>query len=294
MWPSACSSASAPRARCPVSTSRASADRRSTGSANRTNIVRAVLEAYSRHRRARARATRRQPTVLRRHRATTAGKPARARDPDSRNRLRHKLLSRYRAHGLLGVGGGGDIFGGIGPAKPDPRLPGISRANGLREELIATGELVPVEVANVRGKRFAVKADVDLLERPPTPPPSVAFLLSVRSARLGPSPPRISVRVRLRLGALHPAGQATLGLVRAADALSRPARRPDRAAHRQRRRPVQVLGLWWEDGFEPRRAEGFVDAMRDALRAYLRFAGATRLEWAPHLARERRLFLTRP
>ena len=35
---------------------------------------------------------------------------------------------------------------------------------------------------------------------------------------------------------------------------------------------VEVLGLWWEDGFEPPRAEGFVDAMRDALRAYLRFA----------------------
>ena len=39
--------------------------------------------------------------------------------------LRHKLLSRYRAHGLLGVGGGGDIFSGIGPAKPDPRGRGI-------------------------------------------------------------------------------------------------------------------------------------------------------------------------
>ena len=49
---------------------------------------------------------------------------------------------------------------------------------------------------------------------------------------------------------------------------------------------VQVLDLWWEDGFAPRRTEGFVDAMRDALRAYLRFAGATRLEWAPHLATE--------
>ncbi len=56
----------------------------------------------------------------------------------------------------------------------------------------------------------------------------------------------------------------------------------------------QVLGLWWEDGFAPRRTEGFVDAMRDALRAYLHFGGLTRLEWAPHLATERRLFLTRP
>jgi hypothetical protein len=43
-----------------------------------------------------------------------------------------------------------------------------------------------------------------------------------------------------------------------------------------------------------RRADGFVEAMDDALRAYLRFAGADRLEWAPHIATERRLFLARP
>src|SRR6266511_4305820 len=40
------------------------------------------------------------------------------------------------------------------------------------------------------------------------------------------------------------------------------------------------------------RTEGFVDAMRDALRTYLRFAAARRLEWAPHLGTEKRLFLT--
>jgi hypothetical protein len=55
-----------------------------------------------------------------------------------------------------------------------------------------------------------------------------------------------------------------------------------------------VLGAWWEDGFEPRRAEGFVEAMRKALHAYLGFARAQRVEWAQHLGRERRLFLTRP
>jgi hypothetical protein len=42
-----------------------------------------------------------------------------------------------------------------------------------------------------------------------------------------------------------------------------------------------------------RPAEGFVDAMRDALRAYLRFAGVSRLEWAPHLGTEKRLFQRR-
>ena len=55
---------------------------------------------------------------------------------------------------------------------------------------------------------------------------------------------------------------------------------------------VQILNVWWEDGFAPRRAEGFVDAMRDALRAYLRFAGARKLEWPPQLRTEKRLFPT--
>ena len=57
---------------------------------------------------------------------------------------------------------------------------------------------------------------------------------------------------------------------------------------------VHVLDVWWEDGFAPRSADGFVDAMRDALRAYLRFAGASRLEWASHLGAEKRLFPARP
>jgi uncharacterized protein YcaQ len=57
---------------------------------------------------------------------------------------------------------------------------------------------------------------------------------------------------------------------------------------------VRVLDLWWEASFDPRRVEGFVDAMRAALGAYLRFAGASRLEWAPHLSKERRLLPTRP
>jgi hypothetical protein len=50
---------------------------------------------------------------------------------------------------------------------------------------------------------------------------------------------------------------------------------------------VEVLGLWWDDGFAARAATGFVDAMRHALGAYLRFAGASRLDWAPHLAADK-------
>ena len=205
-----------------------------------------------------------------------------------REQLRHRLLSRYRAHGLLGVGGGGDIFGGIGPAKPDPRLPEAPGRTALREELIADGDLVPVEVEGVNGKRFVLEDEVGLLEAPPEPPPSVAFL----------PPFDALVWDRALLGSLFefdyvwelflpPAkrrwGWYVLPMLFRDRLVGRIEPRIDRAGGQ-----VQVIDLWWEDGFAPRRTEGFVDAMRDALRAYLRFAGATRLEWAPHLASEKR------
>jgi uncharacterized protein YcaQ len=208
--------------------------------------------------------------------------------------FRHKLLSRYRAHGLLGVGGGGDVFGGLGPAKPDPRVPGYPGRTALRERLIVDGDLVPVEVEGLRGKRFVLAEDVGLLERPPDPPSSVAFL--------PPFDPL--VWDRSLLGSLFdfdyvwelfvpPAkrrwGWYVLPMLFRDRFVGRIEPRIDRAAGH-----VEVLGLWWEDDFAPRRAEGFVDAMRDALRAYLHFGGVTCLEWAPHLATERRLLGTRP
>ena len=258
-----------------------------------TNTVRAVLEAYSVTGvlgLARRDGNRRYYDLLERLLPADLV----AREIPLEEQLRHKLLSRYRAHGLLGVGGGGDIFGGIGPAKPDPKRPGHPGRTALREELIADGALVPVDVEEVRGKRFVLKDEVVLLEGPPKPPPSVAFL--------PPFDPLVWDRPLL--GSLFdfdyvwelfipPArrrwGWYVLPMLFGDRLVGRIEPRIDRASGQ-----VQVLGLWWEDGFSPRRTEGFVHAMRDALRAYLHFGGATRIEWAPHLARERRLFLTRP
>ena len=258
-----------------------------------TNTVRAVLEAYAVTGvlgLARRDGNRRYYDLLER----LLPADVLARDVPLNEQLRHKLLSRYRAHGLLGVGGGGDIFSGLGPAKPDPRWPDYPGRNALREELVERGELVPVEVEGVRGKRFVLREDVELLEAPPEPPPSVAFL----------SPFDALVWDRGLLGSLFgfdyvwelflpPAkrrwGWYVLPILFRDRLVGRIEPRIDRADAR-----VQVLDVWWEDGFAPRRAEGFVDAMRDALRAYLRFAGASRLEWAPHLRTEKRLFLTRP
>ena len=258
-----------------------------------TNAVRAVLEAYAvtgvlglarrdGNRRYYDLAERLLPTdVL-------------AREVPLKEQLRHKLLSRYQAHGLLGVGGSGDIFGGIGPAKPDPRWPDYPGRTVLREELVEGGELVSVEVEGVRGKRFVLREDVQLLEAPPEPPPSVAFL----------SPFDALVWDRGLLGSLFgfdyvwelfvpPAkrrwGWYVLPMLFCDRLVGRIEPRIDRAGAR-----VEVLDVWWEDGFAPRHAEGFVETMRDALRAYMHFGGAIRLEWAPHLRTEKRLFLTRP
>jgi len=258
-----------------------------------TNTVRAVLEAYSVTGvlgLARRDGNRRYYDLL--ERLLPADVLERIIPPEQQ--LRHKLLSRYRAHGLLGGAGGGDVFSGIGPAKPDPRAPGNPGRTALREQLIEEGELVPVEVEQVRGKRFVLKGEVGLLAAPPEPPPSVAFL--------PPFDP--VVWDRALLGSLFefdyvwelfipPAkrrwGWYVLPLLFRDRLVGRIEPRIDRAAGK-----VQMTDLWWEDGFAPRRTEGFVDAMRDALRAYLQFAGATRLEWAPHLGTEKRLFLTRP
>jgi uncharacterized protein YcaQ len=257
-----------------------------------TNAVRAVLEAYAVTGvlgLARRDGNRRSSDLLER----LLPDDILARTIPLREQLRHKLLSRYRAHGLLGVAGP-DVFGGLGYAKPRPEHPDHPGRDALREELVDRGEIVPVEVEGVRGKRCVIAEDVELLEAPPEPPPSVAFL--------PPFDPLIWDRPLLASLFdfdyvwelfLPPEkrrwGWYVLPILFRDRFVGRIEPRIDRAEGR-----VQVLDVWWEDDFAVRRADGFVDAMREALRAYLNFAGATRLDWAPHLGREKRLFLTRP
>ena len=256
-----------------------------------TNVVRAVLEAYAVTGvlgLARRDDNRRYYDLLER----LLPADVLAREIPVHEQMRHKLLSRYRTHGLLGVGGDGGVFSGIGPAKPDPRLPGYPGRTALRDELIESGDLVPVDVEGVRGKRFVLRDEVELLEAPGDPPPSVAFL----------SPFDPLIWERGLLGSLfgfdyvwdlffppekRRFGWYTLPILFRDRFVGRIEPRIDRADG-----VVQVLGLWWEDGFQPRRADGFVDEMRAALAAYLAFAGATRLEWPAHLSAEKRLLST--
>jgi uncharacterized protein YcaQ len=208
-----------------------------------------------------------------------------AREVPERDQIRHKLLSRYRAHGLLGAGGAGGTFARI--ANPPER-------NELRKELVELGALVPVDVEGVLGKRLVLAEELALLQAPPEPTPSVAFIAPFDSllwdtALLGSLFDFDYVWEGFFPPAKRRWGYYVLPILFGDRFVGRIEPRIDRDQAR-----VEVLDVWWEDGFAPRRADGFVDAMRDALRAYLRFAVADRLEWAPQLGAEKRLFLTRP
>jgi uncharacterized protein YcaQ len=208
-----------------------------------------------------------------------------AQEVPERDQLRHKLLSRYRAHGLLGPGGAGGTFARI--ADPKSR-------NELREELVALGALVPVDVEGVRGKRLVLTEELSLLEAPPAPTPSVAFIAPFDSLLWDTALLSSLFAFDYVWEGFFPPAKRRWGYyVLPISFGDRFVGRIEPRIDRDRAR-VEVLNVWWEDGFAPRRADGFVDAMRDALRAYLRFASADRLDWAPHLATEKRLFLTRP
>jgi uncharacterized protein YcaQ len=216
-----------------------------------------------------------------------------AEKPPLVEQLRHRLLSRYRAHGLLGAGGGNDIFGGLGAAKPDPRFPGSPGRHALRDELIEAGEIVPVQVEGV-GKRFVLADEVAELEEPPEPPPSVAFLPPFDALVWDrPLLQRLFDFEYVWELFLPPSkrrwGWYVLPIIFRDRFVGRIEPRIDRAERR-----IEILNVWWEERFVPARAEGFVDAMREALGAYLRFAGADRLEWPSQLRREKRLFAAQP
>ena len=55
----------------------------------------------------------------------------------------------------------------------------------------------------------------------------------------------------------------------------------------------QVVRRLWQDGFYPRRAPGFVEAMRLALADYAAFGGVGRIDWGGDSA-AKRLFGVRP
>ena len=217
--------------------------------------------------------------------------------PTVREQVKHRFVSRYRGHGLLGPGGQAEVFLSSAPTKPDPEHPERPTRKELREELLADGDLIEVTVEGVRGPRYVLAPEIPILDEaaaavaagtPATP--AVTFL--------APLDPFVWDRdlVRSLFGfdyvwevyvpeSKRRWGYYVLPILFGDRLVGRFEPRIDRATD-----TVRILGVWWEAGFDPRTADGFVDAMRAALAAYLRFGKATRVAWEPALTRERRLF----
>lgn len=229
--------------------------------------------------------------------------------PSVRDQVRHRLLSRYRGHGMLGVGGQAELWMSIGPARPDPLQPDRPTRREIRQVLIEQGAIVPVQIEGVRDVRFVIPEEVPALD-------AAASTLDGGSGTQGPGGVNLQPHVTF-LAPLDPFvwdraflrqlfgfdyiwevyvpepkrrwGYYVLPLLFGDRLVGRIEPRIDRSA-----RVVRILGAWWEPGFDPRRADGFVDAMRAALAAYLRFGGASRVKWASHLSAEKRLLGTSP
>ena len=201
----------------------------------------------------------------------------------------HRMLSRYRAVGLTWPSAPPELM--LGAGKADERL---RRTNAL----LKRGDLLPVEVEGLKGMRYAPTTDRPLLLAARAPANSKKDERGV--AFIAPLDPVMWDRRLLRqLWSFDYVwevyvpeqkrrwGYYVLPILFGEGFVGRIEPRVDRAE-----KTLRILGIWWEDGFSPRRADGFVPAMRDALRAYMSFVGATQIEWLPQTAGAGRLFGT--
>ena len=201
-----------------------------------------------------------------------------------RDQRRHRLLSRYRAHGLLGRSGSSEIFLGT---TASARETGATTRGELLAELMDSGDLVPVAVDGLRGERFVLADEVPLLDRaaaeleagePPSgAAPAVAFL--------APLDPFVWDRQLLRplfgfdyIWEVYVPekkrrwGYYVLPVLYGDRLVGRVEPRFERRAG-----TLRILGLWWEDGFDPLAEDAFVGAFAEAVEAHRRFGRVGRV-----------------
>ncbi len=209
---------------------------------------------------------------------------------DVEEQQRHRLLSRYRANGLLGASGNQELWvGGTGYA--------ADRA-ARRAVLLDEGRLFPVQVEGLKGERFVVAEDAAFLNQAEgelaagAPPggaePAVTFL--------APLDPLCWDRDLLRrlfgfdyvweVYVPEPKrrwGYYVLPLLYGDRLVGRIEPRMERRAG-----TLRVAGMWWEPGFDPLAEPGFVAALATALSAHRDFGALDRIE-LPAGARHRPL-----
>jgi uncharacterized protein YcaQ len=213
--------------------------------------------------------------------------------PAPRDQFRHRLLSRYRGHGLLGTSGSAELWLGTSPRvnakyglEGDLSFGAVGRRQ-LLSELVEAGQLQGVEIEGVKGRRYAVADELPMLAtaeaevargvEPCGRDPGVAFL--------APLDPLIWDRDFLRRcydfdyvwEVYVPAtkrrwGYYVLPILFGDRLVGRIEPRIDRAAD-----TLRIVGAWWEDGFDPKADERFVTGLAAALEAHRQFGGVRRV-----------------
>ncbi len=187
---------------------------------------------------------------------------------------RHRLLSRHRGVGLMGVGGASELVMGTGKA---------ADRTATTASLVADGTLIPAAVEGFREVRHVLVEELPILEATRRPRgrarPWISFL--------APLDPLMWDR-RLVKGLF---GFDYIWEVYVPEPKRRhgyyvlPILFGDRLVGRIEPRLVRgektlrMAGVWFENGFEPTEEPHFVPALRSALDAYQRFVGATSVTW---------------
>ncbi len=198
---------------------------------------------------------------------------------EEREQRLHRLLSRYRANGLLGSGGQSELWYGTGR---DVR----ERAD-LRAELLDAGRLVRVTVEGMKGDRFVVADELPILAQAErevatgAPPagvdPGVAFLAPLDSFCWDRDLLRRLFDFDYVWEVYVPAakrrwGYYVLPVLYGDRLVGRIEPRIDRKA-----KTLDVVGLWWEAGFDPQAEPAFAAAFAEAIVAHRDFGGAGRI-----------------
>ncbi|HEX6139695.1 MAG TPA: crosslink repair DNA glycosylase YcaQ family protein [Candidatus Limnocylindria bacterium] len=185
--------------------------------------------------------------------------------------LRHRLMSRYRAIGLLRAPGPADVIYGTGKV-----------ADRLRRtaELVEAGDLFAVEIEGLKGTAYVPAEERPILDATAASvvPPVVTFLAPLDPFVWDRRLLRELFGFDYRWEVYVPAAQRRWGyyvlpMLFGDRLVGRIEPRRDRASP-----DLRILGIWFQDGFRPEEPH-FIPALAEALRAYQAFVGGRRLAW---------------
>ena len=186
---------------------------------------------------------------------------------------RHRLLSRHRGVGLMGVGGAGELVMGTGKAPERARTTAA---------LVEEGTLIPAAVEGFREVRHVLADEMPILEataRPGRAAPSASFVAPLDQLMWDRRLVKGLFGFDYIWEVYIPApkrkhGYYVLPILFGDRLVGRIEPRFERAS-----RTLRIAGIWFEDGFGPMEEPHFVPALAAALNAYRSFVGAESVTW---------------